>query len=219
MFFNLGQLSSAVNRQVEDCKTNAEKSIQEAVDVRLLTDNSSSQGTRPGRANMSISSQVPIRTIRCIIYITCIYLKVNLKANLWASLDEMVEYLHVMIINVQQIQKVILKKRDPVTHLLFSELMANEGCQTNLSLAFWRNLVSHVQKALKKSAQYNVVIKTTFEQGSVVALLDKFHCFFIQNIRDFCEFSYHSGTKFTKTKKASVLCSGQWKQIIIQSRI
>ncbi|CBY07828.1 unnamed protein product [Oikopleura dioica] len=146
VFFNLGQLSSAVNRQVEDCKTNAEKSIQEAVDVRLLTDNSSSQGTRPGRANMSISSQV------------------NLKANLWASLDEMVEYLHVMIINVQQIQKVILKKRDPVTHLLFSELMANEGCQTNLSLAFWRNLVSHIQKALKKSAQYNVVIKTTFEQ-------------------------------------------------------
>jgi hypothetical protein len=82
----------------------------------------------------------------------------------------MVEYLHVMIMNVQQIQKVILKKRDPVTHLLFSELMANEGCQTNLSLAFWRNLVSHIQKALKKSAQYNVIIKTTFEQGSLKAL-------------------------------------------------
>ena len=83
-----------------------------------------------------------------------------------------------MIMNVQQIQKVILKKRDPVTHLLFSELMANEGCQTNLSLAFWRNLVSHIQKALKKSAQYNVVIKTTFEQGTFQALPQVLSFFF-----------------------------------------
>ena len=43
-------------------------------------------------------------------------------------------------------------------------MLVKEGSEANLSLKFWRNLVSHIQKQLKKASQYNHVIKSAFEQ-------------------------------------------------------
>lgn len=136
-----------MNRIFDECTINAEKSIQEAVDIRLLTDTSTSTQRGPGKANLNIGNQV------------------NLKANLWAALDEMVDHLHLSVINVQQLQRVLVKKRDPLSHMLFADALAKDGNERNLSLKFWRNLVSHIQRQLKKAAQYNHVIKSAFEQG------------------------------------------------------
>ena len=86
-----------MNRVFDECTINAEKSIQEAVDIRLLTDNSTSTQRGPGKANLNIGNQV------------------NLKANLWAALDEMVDHLHLSVLNVQQLQRVLVKKRDPLS--------------------------------------------------------------------------------------------------------
>ena len=76
VFYNLDCLGPSVNNIFNDICVNAEKSIQEAVDIRLLTDNSSNKSTGPGKANLNIGNQA------------------NLKANLWASLDDMVDQLY-----------------------------------------------------------------------------------------------------------------------------
>ena len=132
----------------DECTINAEKSVQEAVDIRLLTDNSTSTSRVPGKANLNVGNQF------------------NLKANLWAALDEMVDHLHLSVLNVQQLQRVLFKKRDPLSHVLFAHALEKEGHEPNLSLKFWQNLVGNIQKQLKKAAQYNHVIKSAFEQGA-----------------------------------------------------
>ena len=111
-----------------------------------MTDNSSSGRSGPGKANLNLGNQL------------------NLKANLWAALDEMVDQLHLSVLNVQQLQRVLVRKRDPLSHIFFADVLVKEGSEANLSLKFWRNLVSHIQKQLKKASQYNHVIKSAFEQ-------------------------------------------------------
>ena len=69
-----------------------QKSIQEAVDIRLLTDSTKPSGGGPGKANLHMVGN-----------------QQNLKANLWASLDEMVEQLYNSIVNIQQLQRVLVK--------------------------------------------------------------------------------------------------------------
>jgi hypothetical protein len=81
----------------------------------------------------------------------------------------MVDHLHLSVCNVQQLQRVLVKKRDPLTHILFADAIAKNGGEKNLSLKFWRNLVSHIQKQLKKAAQYNHIIKSAFEQGKLIS--------------------------------------------------
>ena len=109
----------------------------------------------------------------------------NLKANLWASLDEMVEQLYNSIVNIQQLQRVlvrvqsytsycigswrydlrtklskiepigVVKKRDPVTHVLFCDKLRKEGFESNIGLRFWKQLLQKLEKHLRKAAQYN----------------------------------------------------------------
>ena len=51
-----------------------------------------------------------------------------------------------------------------ISHIFFADVLVKEGSEANLSLTFWRNLVTHIQKQLKKASQYNHVIKSAFEQ-------------------------------------------------------
>ena len=57
VFYNLDCLGKSVNDIFNDICVNAEKSIQEAVDIRLLADNSSNKIGGPGKANLNIGNQ------------------------------------------------------------------------------------------------------------------------------------------------------------------
>ena len=57
VFYNLDCLGQSVESVFTEICTNAEKSIQEAVDIRLLTDSKKS-GSGPGKANINLGNQV-----------------------------------------------------------------------------------------------------------------------------------------------------------------
>ena len=65
-----------MNRVFDEATINGEKSIQEAVDIRLLTDSSSNQRGRPGKANLNIGNQV---NLKVLINIYCVYKKISQK--------------------------------------------------------------------------------------------------------------------------------------------
>ena len=58
VFYNLDCLGQSVESVFTEICTNAEKSIQEAVDIRLLTDSVTKKGGGPGKANLNLGNQV-----------------------------------------------------------------------------------------------------------------------------------------------------------------
>ena len=48
-----------------------------------------------------------------------------------------------------------VKKRDPVTHVLFCDKLRKEGFESNIGLRFWKQLLQKLEKHLRKAAQYN----------------------------------------------------------------
>ena len=75
----------------------------------------------------------------------------------------MVEQLYLGIVNIQQLQRVLVKKRDPVSHILFCDKLRKDGFEANIGLRFWKLLLKKIEHHLKRAAQYNQVIKSAFE--------------------------------------------------------
>ena len=152
VFYNLDCLGHSVETVFNEICSNADKSIHEAVDIRLLADVGSKKGHadkephRPGKANITMQGN-----------------QANVRANLWAALDDMVEQLFLAIVNIQQLQRVLAKKRDPVSHVLFCDKLKKDGFEANIGLRFWKLLLKKIEHHLKRAAQYNQVIKSAFE--------------------------------------------------------
>ena len=77
VFYNLDCLGQSVESVFTEICTNAEKSIQEAVDIRLLTDSVTKKGGGPGKANLNLGNQVrftyffKLLQIKTVLYQSC----------------------------------------------------------------------------------------------------------------------------------------------------
>uniref|UniRef100_A0A3Q1CJX5 Conserved oligomeric Golgi complex subunit 5 n=1 Tax=Amphiprion ocellaris TaxID=80972 RepID=A0A3Q1CJX5_AMPOC len=101
VFYNLGSLRETISTVVEGYRTTIQDNITSAIDIKGLTQPVSSRGA-PGRAVLPTPGNTAA-----------------FRAALWTNLEKLMDQICAACRQVQHLQKVLMKKRDPVSHVCF----------------------------------------------------------------------------------------------------
>ncbi|KAL9959850.1 hypothetical protein ACROYT_G033211 [Oculina patagonica] len=145
VFYNLGSLVSTVSEVVNKVRDNLKSGVKEALDPNTLSQVQPITGAGgPGRAAMP----TPGNTAAW-------------RATLWTRLEQLMDSIYSACGQVHHLQKVLAKKRDPVTHVCFMEELVKEG---NTCIAsFWDSVTSILTQEFAQSAQASTFLKQAFE--------------------------------------------------------
>uniref|UniRef100_A0A674AY20 Conserved oligomeric Golgi complex subunit 5 n=1 Tax=Salmo trutta TaxID=8032 RepID=A0A674AY20_SALTR len=101
VFYNLGSLRETISGVVEGYRTTIQDNVTTALDIKGLTQPTGNRGA-PGRAAMPTPGNTAA-----------------FRAALWTNLEKLMDQICAACGQVQHLQKVLTKKRDPVTHVCF----------------------------------------------------------------------------------------------------
>uniref|UniRef100_A0A8B9GQU8 Conserved oligomeric Golgi complex subunit 5 n=1 Tax=Astyanax mexicanus TaxID=7994 RepID=A0A8B9GQU8_ASTMX len=146
VFYNLGSLRETIISVVDGYKASVQESITSALDVKVLTQPANTRGA-PGRAVIPIPGNTA-----------------TFRAALWTNLEKLMDHIlyAVCIVIVQHLQKVLTKKRDPVTHVCFIDEIVKEG-HPDILYIFWNSVTQMLSVELKKSTQASTFLKQALE--------------------------------------------------------
>lgn len=110
VFYNLGELRGTVEGLVGKYKNVGVKSIANALDMKAISSGGGMYGGGPGGIQRSGTPQIGGGS--------------KAKEALWQRMNGCMDQLHSIVVAVWHLQRVLLKKRDPFTHvLLLDEVM------------------------------------------------------------------------------------------------
>ncbi|XP_021565404.1 conserved oligomeric Golgi complex subunit 5, partial [Carlito syrichta] len=105
VFHNLGILKDTITSVVDGYYTTLEENINSTLDIKVLTQPSQSAVRGgPGRSTMPTPGNTAA-----------------FRASLWTNMEKLMNYICAVCGQVQHLQKVLAKKRDPVSHICFIE--------------------------------------------------------------------------------------------------
>ncbi|XP_028668771.1 conserved oligomeric Golgi complex subunit 5 [Erpetoichthys calabaricus] len=146
VFYNLGTLKATVSNVVDGYCSVLEENVTNALDIKLLTQpiQGSTRGG-PGRAVMPTPGNTAA-----------------FRAALWTNLEKLMDQICASCGQVQHLQKVLNKKRDPVSHVCFVEEIAKDG-QADILYTFW-NAITHILSVeFQKAANASSFLKQALE--------------------------------------------------------
>ncbi|GAB6031768.1 Conserved oligomeric Golgi complex subunit [Chamberlinius hualienensis] len=152
VFHNLGRLGIAVNKVTDDIRLRLERGVKEALDLRELSGStvpSEFRSGMPGRAAMPTPGNAAA-----------------FRATLWSNVEKLTDEIYISCSQIQLLQKVLHKKRDPVSHqLLGDELKRSDDGEISdgITTAFWNSVASILTKELVQAANESTFIKQAFE--------------------------------------------------------
>ncbi|CAL8469379.1 g8920 [Coccomyxa elongata] len=140
IYFNLNELPQAVTELVESSVSQVERQLTSALDARRLTSAGAAAGgflggpggrgsPAPGTAGSTA----------------------KLAEILWQNLSKALDTLHGAAVAVWHLQRVLAKKRDPLSHVLFSDSLQAASCPSPLS-RFWELATGALQNAFADAA-------------------------------------------------------------------
>ncbi|KAI9099496.1 Golgi transport complex subunit 5-domain-containing protein [Phlyctochytrium arcticum] len=139
IFYNLGQLSPKVKDMVDRMLLNVQKETQSALDAGTLNKEvKGNQATSPRRDG---APQPPSS---------------GATDGLWARLERLMDVIYENASKVYQLERVLSRRRDPLTHTLFLDEV-NKGLNDTLLSYFWKSLSASFDRELRvatKSSQY-----------------------------------------------------------------
>ncbi|XP_076861700.1 conserved oligomeric Golgi complex subunit 5 [Brachyhypopomus gauderio] len=144
VFYNLGGLREMVSSVVEGYKSFVQDSITGALDIKVLTQPSNTRGA-PGRAVMPAPGNTA-----------------TFRAALWTNLEKLMDQICVACSQVQHLQRVLTKKRDPVTHVCFIDEIIKDGHPDILYL-FWNAVTQMLSVELQKATEGSTFLKQALE--------------------------------------------------------
>jgi hypothetical protein len=106
VYYNMGELKPTVEGMVGKYKSMAVKSISTAFDLKAISA-SASASLGPGGVQRSGTPQLGGSS--------------KARENLWQRLNPCLEQLHSVMLAVWHLQRVLSKKRDPISHAVFLE--------------------------------------------------------------------------------------------------
>uniref|UniRef100_A0A8C1DWA5 Conserved oligomeric Golgi complex subunit 5 n=2 Tax=Cyprinus carpio TaxID=7962 RepID=A0A8C1DWA5_CYPCA len=101
VFYNLGNLRETIRSVVDGYRTSVQENVVNALDIKVLTQPANTRGA-PGRAVMPTPGNTAA-----------------FRAALWTNLEKLMDQICAACGQVQHLQKVLTKKRDPVSHVCF----------------------------------------------------------------------------------------------------
>ncbi|XP_068713905.1 conserved oligomeric Golgi complex subunit 5-like [Montipora foliosa] len=145
VFYNLGTLIHTLDEVVKTVRDNLTNSVKEALDSTTLSQAQPNTGTGgPGRAAMP----TPGNTAAW-------------RATLWTRMEQLMDSIYSACGQIHHLQKVLAKKRDPVTHVCFMEELVKDG--NNSIASFWESVTSILTQEFAQAAQASTFLKQAFE--------------------------------------------------------
>ena len=122
VYFNLEELKPAVNSLVAKYLGDLDKAVKVALDPRQLGASGGSLGVRPLTSTSSSSSAAAGPAGGG-----------SWQDKLWLGLKEVMEVLHTSMTAVWHLQRVVSKKRDPLTHVCFIDILSSSSLDPSTS--------------------------------------------------------------------------------------
>ncbi|XP_039372724.1 conserved oligomeric Golgi complex subunit 5 isoform X3 [Mauremys reevesii] len=146
VFHNLGTLKDTISNVVDGYCASLEENINNALDIKVLTQPSQTV-TRggPGRAVMPTPGNAAA-----------------FRAALWTNMEKLMDQICAACAQVQHLQKVLTKKRDPVSHVCFIEEIVKEG-QSDILYTFWTAVTQTLSSQFQIATDSSVFLKQAFE--------------------------------------------------------
>ncbi|XP_055958266.1 conserved oligomeric Golgi complex subunit 5 [Patella vulgata] len=86
------------------------------------------------------------------------------RAMLWTNMEKLMDNIYASCAQIQHLQKVLVKKRDPVTHICFiEELAKHRNGDVNFMQEFWEAVTTMLLTEFTDSAETSSFLKQAFE--------------------------------------------------------
>lgn len=144
VFYNMGSLRETVISVVEGYQNTIKENISSALEIKGLTQVSNPRGP-PGRAVLPTPGSTA-----------------QFRAALWTNLEKLMDQICAACRQVQHLQKVLIKKRDPVTHVCFIDEIIKDG-HPDILYTFWTNVTDTLSEDFHRAANASSFLKQAFE--------------------------------------------------------
>ncbi|KAJ4940008.1 hypothetical protein JOQ06_029439 [Pogonophryne albipinna] len=144
VFYNLGSLRETISSVVGGYRTTIKDNINSALDIKGLTQPTNPRAA-PGRAVLPTPGNTAA-----------------FRAALWTHLEKLMDQICAACRQVQHLQKVLLKKRDPVTHVCFIDEIIKDG-QPDILYTFWTDVTSTLSEEFHRATEASSFLKQAFE--------------------------------------------------------
>ncbi|OCT89130.1 conserved oligomeric Golgi complex subunit 5 [Xenopus laevis] len=146
VFYNLGALKDIITTVVDGYCTTLNENISNALDIKILTQTSQAvQRGAPGRAAMPSPGNTAA-----------------FRAALWTNMEKLMDQIYASCVQVQHLQKVLTKKRDPVSHVCFIDEIAKDG-HSDILYKFWSSVTQILCCQFEKATNFSMFLKQAFE--------------------------------------------------------
>ncbi|XP_011803604.1 PREDICTED: conserved oligomeric Golgi complex subunit 5 isoform X2 [Colobus angolensis palliatus] len=146
VFYNLGTLKDTITSVVDGYCATLEENINSALDIKVLTQPSQSAVRGgPGRSTMPTPGNTAA-----------------LRASLWTNMEKLMDHIYAVCGQVQHLQKVLAKKRDPVSHICFIEEIVKDG-QPEIFYTFWNSVTRALSSQFHMATNSSMFLKQAFE--------------------------------------------------------
>uniref|UniRef100_A0AAQ4PPP7 Conserved oligomeric Golgi complex subunit 5 n=1 Tax=Gasterosteus aculeatus aculeatus TaxID=481459 RepID=A0AAQ4PPP7_GASAC len=144
VFYNLGSLSVTIGSVVGGYRTTIHDNITRALDIKGLTQPTNPRGA-PGRAVLPTPGNTAA-----------------FRAALWTNLEKLMDQICAACRQVQHLQKVLMKKRDPVTHVCFIDEIIKDG-KPDILCTFWNDVTNTLSEELHRATEASSFLKQALE--------------------------------------------------------
>ncbi|XP_029616866.1 conserved oligomeric Golgi complex subunit 5 [Salmo trutta] len=144
VFYNLGSLRETISGVVEGYRTTIQDNVTTALDIKGLTQPTGNRGA-PGRAAMPTPGNTAA-----------------FRAALWTNLEKLMDQICAACGQVQHLQKVLTKKRDPVTHVCFISEIIKDG-QPDILYTFWSDVTHTLSVEFQRATAASSFLKQALE--------------------------------------------------------
>ncbi|XP_041058301.1 conserved oligomeric Golgi complex subunit 5 isoform X4 [Carcharodon carcharias] len=145
VFYNLGTLKETIKSVVDGYQVSLEDTISSALDIKMLTQPIQATSRGPGRATMPTPGNTPA-----------------FRAALWTNMEKLMDQICAACGQVQHLQKVLTKKRDPVTHVCFIDEITKDS-QADILYAFWNSVTEILTMKFQQATNSSTFLKQAFE--------------------------------------------------------
>uniref|UniRef100_A0A7N9AKN6 Conserved oligomeric Golgi complex subunit 5 n=1 Tax=Mastacembelus armatus TaxID=205130 RepID=A0A7N9AKN6_9TELE len=144
VFYNLGNLTETISSVVGGYRTTIKDNITSALDIKGLTQSANPRGA-PGRAALPTPGNTAA-----------------FRAALWTNLEKLMDQICAACRQVQHLQKVLMKKRDPVSHVCFIDEIIKDG-QPDILYTFWADVTNTLSEEFHRATEASSFLKQAFE--------------------------------------------------------
>ncbi|KAM8978315.1 conserved oligomeric Golgi complex subunit 5 isoform 2-T2 [Sarcophilus harrisii] len=146
VFHNLGTLKDTISNVVDGYCATLEENINSALDIKVLTQPSQTAVRGgPGRSTMPTPGNTAA-----------------FRAALWTNMEKLMDQICAACGQVQHLQKVLAKKRDPVSHICFIEEIVKDG-QSEILYTFWNVVTDTLSSRFQTATNSSMFLKQAFE--------------------------------------------------------